>query len=47
MELAQATYLASEAPPFPYSESRAARLRPILAAILGRLEQLAMSGGLS
>ena len=37
MELAQATYLATEAPPFAYDPARAARLRPILAAILARL----------
>ncbi len=43
MELAQAAYLTSEAPPFAYSETRAARLRPILAAVLRRLEELAMS----
>jgi len=46
MELAQAIYLDSETPPFAYSESRAARLRPHLAAILARLEQLALSGTL-
>lgn len=37
MELAQATHLATEAPPFAYGPARAARLRPILAAILARL----------
>jgi N-formylglutamate deformylase len=37
MELAQATHLAAEAPPFAYDPARAACLRPILAAILARL----------
>jgi N-formylglutamate deformylase len=37
MELAQATHLVTEAPPFAYDAARAARLRPILAAILARL----------
>ncbi len=37
MELAQATHLATEAPPFAYDEARAARLRPVLSAILHRL----------
>ncbi|NDV85242.1 N-formylglutamate deformylase [Aurantimonas aggregata] len=41
MELAQATHLASEAPPFAYDETRAARLRPVLAELLRRLEALA------
>lgn len=47
MELTQATYLDSETPPFSYSGSRAARVRPHLAAILTRLERLAQSGALS
>lgn len=37
MELAQATHLATEEPPFAYDEARAARLRPVLSAILTRL----------
>jgi formiminoglutamase len=41
MELAQATHLASEAPPFAYDETRAARLRPVLSDLLRRLEGLA------
>lgn len=47
MELAQATHLETEAPPFAYSEEKAARLRPHLAEILARLEDLARSGALS
>jgi N-formylglutamate deformylase len=43
MELAQSTHLASEKPPFAYSEVRAARLRPVLADILKRLADLALS----
>ena len=37
MELAQATHLAAEAPPFAYDAGRAAPLRAVLAAILARL----------
>ncbi len=37
MELAQSTHLESEHPPFDYSEEKAARLRPVLAAILQSL----------
>ena len=40
MELAQRTYLTKETPPFAYDASRAARLRPVLAAILTRLAVL-------
>jgi N-formylglutamate deformylase len=43
MELAQVTHLESEAPPFAYSEEKAARLRPILSDILHRLAELAAS----
>ena len=43
MELAQATHLATEAPPFAYDEARAERLRPHLRAILQALETLAPS----
>lgn len=39
MELAQATHLAAEEPPFAYDEARAARLRPVLSAILNRLSE--------
>ena len=39
MELAQSTHLEAEAPPFSYSEVKAARLRPILAGILQELSQ--------
>ena len=39
MELAQSTHLEAEAPPFSYSEVKAARLRPILAGILRRLSR--------
>ena len=41
MELAQASHLATEAPPFAYDEEKAARLRLPLKAILNRLEALA------
>ncbi|MFN4156854.1 MAG: N-formylglutamate deformylase [Gemmobacter sp.] len=41
MELAQATHLQSEAPPFAYSAEKAARLRPVLARILAILADLA------
>lgn len=47
MELAQAAYLEDEAPPFTYSEIRAAQLRVHLATILERLERLALSGALT
>jgi formiminoglutamase len=39
MELAQATHLAAEEPPFAYDEEKAARLRPVLSAILNRLSE--------
>ncbi|MGY6534167.1 MAG: N-formylglutamate deformylase [Pararhodobacter sp.] len=41
MELAQATHLTSESPPFAYDETRAAQLRPVLAEILQTLAALA------
>jgi formiminoglutamase len=41
MELAQATHLASEAPPFAYDEAKAERLRRHLRAILEALSALA------
>lgn len=41
MELAQASHLQSEAPPFAYDEEKAARLREPLRVILQRLEALA------
>ncbi|WP_347267643.1 N-formylglutamate deformylase [Paracoccus sp. (in: a-proteobacteria)] len=41
MELAQATHLATEAPPFAYDEAKAAVLRVTLKAILERLAALA------
>ncbi|MFH6787065.1 MULTISPECIES: N-formylglutamate deformylase [Methylobacterium] len=37
MELAQNSHLATEAPPFALDEAKAARLRPVLGALLGRL----------
>ena len=43
MELAQATHLEAEAPPFALSDARAARLRPVLSDILHRLADLAPS----
>jgi len=42
MELAQSTHLASEVLPFDYSPERAERLRPHLAALLSRIERLAL-----
>jgi N-formylglutamate deformylase len=45
MELAQRTHLVAEAPPFAYDPARAARLRPILKAILHDLACLAPSLG--
>ncbi len=39
MELAQATHLATEEPPFAYDEDKAARLRPVLSLILNRLSE--------
>ena len=41
MELAQATHLASEVPPFAYDPSRAEKLRPHLQRILEALDNLA------
>ena len=41
MELAQASHLASEAPPFAYDDAKAERLRVHLKAILTRIEALA------
>ncbi|MFN3952915.1 MAG: N-formylglutamate deformylase [Pararhodobacter sp.] len=41
MELAQATHLRSESPPFEYDPAKAAALRPVLASILSRLAALA------
>lgn len=43
MELAQATHLENEEPPFAYEESKAERLRVHLGAILRRLEEIALS----
>jgi formiminoglutamase len=45
MELAQAAYM-GEAPPWPYLHERADALRPHLAEILHRIEQLALKGAL-
>jgi formiminoglutamase len=42
MELAQATHLATEAPPFAYDPDRAGRLRPVLADLLARVERTAL-----
>jgi len=41
MELAQANYLMTEAPPFDYDPLRAARLRAVLKEIIGGLEDAA------
>ncbi|WP_209424552.1 N-formylglutamate deformylase [Pararhodobacter sp. SW119] len=43
MELAQITHLETESPPFALSDTKAARLRPVLSAILSRLADLAPS----
>ncbi|ALN75390.1 MULTISPECIES: N-formylglutamate deformylase [unclassified Aureimonas] len=40
MELAQATHLETEAPPFRYDERRAERLRAVLSTLLHRIEAL-------
>lgn len=45
MEVAQSAYLAAEAAPWAYDEGRAARLRPVLAAMLAALAALAPSLG--
>ncbi|EAR52351.1 N-formylglutamate deformylase [Oceanicola granulosus HTCC2516] len=47
LELAQSTYLADEAPPWRYDEAKAARLRPVLAAMLQDLADLAPSLGVA
>lgn len=47
MELAQSSYLEAEAPPWAFSEAKAARLRPTLAECLARLDRLARSGALA
>ncbi len=41
MELAQASHLSTEAPPFALDAEKAARLRPHLKDILHRIEALA------
>jgi formiminoglutamase len=41
MELAQSTHLETETAPYAYSDAKAARLRPHLAALLHRLATLA------
>jgi formiminoglutamase len=41
MEIAQSAYLETEAPPFAFSEAKAANLRPVLASILNRISALA------
>ena len=43
MELAQATHLATETPPFDLDPGKAARLRKPLAAILARLQEIALT----
>ncbi|NTF91520.1 N-formylglutamate deformylase [Agrobacterium rhizogenes] len=42
MELAQATHLTTEAPPFAYDEEKAGKLRAHLKSILTRIEQIAL-----
>lgn len=46
MELAQCTHLADETAGWEYDPPRAARIRPVLGRILGRLEDIALSGAL-
>ncbi|TNC10035.1 N-formylglutamate deformylase [Methylobacterium terricola] len=41
MELAQSSHLATEAPPFALDPAKAARLRPVLGAVLGRIAEVA------
>ena len=43
LELAQSTYLESEAPPWRYDTGKAARLRPILKDLLAALSRLALT----
>ncbi len=45
MELAQATYLTAESPPWQYDPAKAARIRPYLQSILTALADLAPSLG--
>jgi formiminoglutamase len=45
MELAQSTYLTSEAAPWTYDATKAARLRPHLTSILTALADLATTLG--
>lgn len=47
MELAQRSYLATEAPPWAYDPARAEPLRRVLADVLAALDDLARSGALS
>ncbi|MGE0846517.1 MAG: N-formylglutamate deformylase [Flavobacteriaceae bacterium] len=47
MELAQATHLASERPPFAYDEAKAERLRNVLGELLHIIEDIALSGALN
>lgn len=47
MELAQSTYLTEEAAPWDFDTGAAARLRPVLGRILGRLAHLALNGDLT
>ena len=47
LELAQRTYLASEAAPFAYDLAKAGRLRAVLGPLLTELEQIALSGDLT
>jgi N-formylglutamate deformylase len=42
MELAQATHLVAEAPPFAYDDAKAERLRDILRPLLQRIERTAL-----
>lgn len=46
MELAQSAYLAAEAPPWTYDQTKAERLRRPLARLLGKLAHIALDGDL-
>lgn len=47
MELAQSTYLSTEAPPWTYDTTKATRLRRPLSRLLGKLAHIALNGDLS
>lgn len=47
VELAQSTYLSSEAAPWTYNEAKATRLRRPLSRLLGKLAHIALNGDLT